>query len=71
MKPRIPCHRLASGRVERGFIRHNMICEASDTVTQTREDRIDRCDANDLHGVILCIQVDEQNTSSGQQNGLY
>ena len=70
MKPRTSCHRLANGRVDTGFIRHNIIREASDTVPQTREDRIDRCDANDLHGVILRIQVDEQNMSSGQQNDL-
>ena len=69
MKPQTPCHRLASGRVDRGFIRHNLTHEASDTVPQTREARMDRCDANDLHGVT--VQGDEQSTSSGQQNALY
>ena len=48
VKPRTPYHRLSSGRVERGFIRRNMIHEASDTVPQTCEDRVERCDANDL-----------------------
>jgi len=27
VKPRTPCHRLASGRVEKGFIWHKMQCE--------------------------------------------
>ena len=34
--------------------------EAWDTMPQTREDRVERCDANNLHGVILCFQVDDK-----------